>query len=187
MGFGISNQDDMLGKYLDNMKQPKQNYIEDETVNSESIDDVYNEETTISQEDVKNKKIALEASAFTASIVVETIDVAFSELVGTVAKLDSEEKKQLKADEDIKETYKDAWANYLKDKGGELSPSMLLIILTLGIYAPKIPLALDLRKIKKQNEDLSEKLEDKDEEIRQLQIKLKQEQQKRNRNGKQAG
>lgn len=182
MGFGVKNQDDALGKYLDNMKQPKQNYIVDEPVNSETIDEVYNDEPIVSQEDVKNKKIALEASAFTASIVVETIDVAFSEIVGTVAKLDSEEKKQLKADEDIKETYKDAWANYLKDKGGELSPAMLLIILSLGIYAPKIPLALDLRKAKMQNENLSKELEDKDEEIRQLQAKLQQQK----RNGKSA-
>jgi MoxR-like ATPase len=172
MGFGVnSSGDDLLGSYLDNINQEKPNLsaMVDEPIPENELTN----EDVITSEDVKKTKIAREASAFTANIVVETIDVAFSEIVGAVAKLDKEERKELKADEDVKETYKDAWSDYLKDKGTELSPGVLLIILTLGIYAPKIPMALDMRKVKEENKGLTNELEEKNKQIAKLQQQLR--------------
>jgi membrane-bound ClpP family serine protease len=175
MGFGVNNngnQNDLLGQYLDNMKKQKPNYAGDEIVNEPVIEDENINENQVTAEDIKNQKMSLEMAGFTASIVVETIDITFSEVLGTIAKLDREKRKELKADEDIKETYKDAWANYLKEKGTDIPPSLLLIILTLGIYAPKIPLAIDMRRVQKENEELSDRLEEKDRTIAKLQQQL---------------
>jgi hypothetical protein len=174
MGFGTENnekQKDSFDEYLSRLSTPKQKISTENNVETEDDDFT---EIEITQEDVKHKQIALEASKFTANIVVETIDVAFSEGFGIFAKLNSEEKNELKADDDIKETLVDAWSNYLKDKGGELSPGILLIILVLGVYAPKIPLAFEMRKMKIKNAELESELDEKDREIAKLQKQLKQ-------------
>ncbi len=173
-GFGIKNENtggDAFDNYLDNLKQPKQNLNVEIEQDNQEIDSYLPDEITA--EDLQHKKAALEASRFTADIVVETIDVAFVETIGFLAKLSKEDKQELKTDDETKENLSNAWANYLKDRGGELSPGVLLIILVLGVYAPKIPLAFELRKLKKQNSELTDELEEKDKEIAKLQKQLK--------------
>ena len=182
MGFGVeeNKEKNSLVDYFDNLAKPKQNLgvAGPGYEMPEPEHDLDNYPPQITPEDLKHKQIALEASQFTANIVVETIDVAFSEIGGLIAKLDTEDKRKLKADEDTKPILVDAWANYLKDKGGELSPGVLLIILVLGVYAPKIPLIFEMRKLQKANADLSGELEAKEMEIAKLKQQIKKDKKK---------
>lgn len=173
MGFGVQENTggDALDNYMNLLNKPKQNIGGDQPETEIPDENDYHPE--ISPEDLKHKQVALEASRFTADIVVETIDVAFVETLGFIAKLSKDDKQELKTDEETKESLSNAWANYLKDKGGELSPGILLIILVLGVYAPKIPLAFEMRKLKKQNSELIDELSEKDKEIAKLQKQVK--------------
>lgn len=178
MGLGIvgdevksnKEQKDPLDDYLDHYLNDRQKFEVPIHAHENENDDVDNyEEVDVNK--IKNKQILFEASELPAEVVVNTIDIAASGLLAWLSKSN----ESFTTDEDTKEAYIKAWQNYLKDKGADLSPGWMLLIMTVGIYGPKIPVALQLRKEKKKNAELERILSVQASEIKELKKKKKSE------------
>jgi hypothetical protein len=159
---------DSFDDYMNNYLSERQKF-EVPLNENENSDDEHFDEVDVTE--IKNKQILFEASALPAEVVVNTIDIAASGLLAWLSKSD----ESFTTDDDTKETYIKAWQNYLKDKGADFSPGLMLLIMTIGIYGPKIPFALQLRKEKKKNAELEQIISKQAFEINQLKNKKKSE------------
>jgi hypothetical protein len=90
--------------------------------------------------DAEKKRKAKHASKF----IVGAFDSAFCTVAGLFS-LD-EDKDQFRADKDEKDDLIDALSEYLKDKGGDIPPGIMVLILAVVIYGGKIPQVVQLRK-----------------------------------------
>lgn len=171
MGLGLVEDKDIFKDYIDNISEDKQQFEIKDNFSNESE---FSENETFTDADLKHRNAMITASLLPAKVVVETIDLLFAGVFTIISKEPNNE--AFKTDKETKEAYTEAWQNYLKDKGADLSPGLMLTMMTLGIYGTKIPIALDLRKANKKNKELTESLEEKDKEIAKLTKKIKKQQ-----------
>lgn len=163
-------QPDILGDYLENVTKEKQPF--DILPNSDTHDmDSYQKDDVITDDELKRREALRTASFLPAKVVVETIDISFAGLLKWISGAETVE--EFKTDQETKNSLTEAWQNYLKDKGADLSPGVMLIMMCAGVYGPKIPIALDIRKANGKNKELSMKLEDIEKENAALKRKLK--------------
>jgi hypothetical protein len=134
---------DIFNEYVSKLSEPTD--VSATIPIEETIDDNINDNDADGAIESK-VEVSPESSLMAATVIVEIIDQAIPNTVGFVAKLNEEEKNSLHCDSDSKEAYTDVWAKYLQSKGAEMSPGLLLLLMTASIYGTKIPFALALKK-----------------------------------------
>jgi hypothetical protein len=110
------------------------------------------------------------AALHTARFVVAAVDSGFSELMAAIAL--EKDKTPFKADREQRRDLEAAWADYLKTKGADLPPGMIVLILCLTIYGPKTKLMIDQRRHNLQMQEKEMLLEEKQREIERLNRRL---------------
>lgn len=164
-----AKEPDILDNYLQDVNKEKQNF---ELTPDEALPETETlEGFAVTDEELKHREALRTASFLPAKIVVETIDISFAGLLKWISGAETVE--EFKTDQETKNALTEAWQNYLKDKGADLSPGVMLIMMCAGVYGPKIPIALDIRKANQKNKELSAKLEDAEKENANLKRKLK--------------
>ena len=104
-----------------------------------------------------------------ASMAVITIDLVLSNVAGMISGGDKEKYKLTPTE---KTEYTEVWANFLRDKNIDLSPTALLLITTLCIVVPKFMEANRERKLKKQNAEYEDTIKMQEAQIKNLTKKL---------------
>ena len=82
-----------------------------------------------------------------ATFVVSAVDIGVSEILTMIAK--GTDPKPYKATEDEKDDMINVWAEYLKEKGGDIPPGVMVVIMILVVYAPRAKSAFDNKKADK--------------------------------------
>ncbi len=101
-----------------------------------------------------------------AKFVVGALDGGLAYLSSVIAK--SDESDSYKASKDEREQLTDLWAEYLKGKGADLPPGVMILVMTAIVYGPKVKMAWDDRKKNELVREQREKLLAQDMEIRLL-------------------
>ncbi len=106
------------------------------------------------------------AARTSAKFVVGALDGGMAHLSAMIAKAD--ESDTYKASKDEREQLTDLWAEYLKDKGTDLPPGIMILIMTVVVYGPKVQSAFSDRKQNQVVREQRERLLQQDLEIRTL-------------------
>jgi hypothetical protein len=164
-----AKEPDILDNYLQDVNKEKQNF---ELTPNEALPETETPEGfAVTDEELMHREALRTASFLPSKIVVETIDISFAGLLAWIFGAGTVE--DFKTDQETKKALTEAWQNYLKDKGADLSPGMMLFMMSVGVYGPKIPIALDIRKANQKNKEISDKLEEIEKENANLKRKLK--------------
>jgi hypothetical protein len=105
-----------------------------------------------------------------AKFVVGAIDGGLSYLSALLA--ESGDSSLYRADKDERDQLTELWAEYLKDKGGDLPPGMMLLLMTVIVYGPKLKKAWDDRAHNRLIAEQRAKLEAREQEIADLRIEI---------------
>lgn len=151
----------------------EENCLPRQTINTDEIIDpldVVDEETNVQTErESKSESQLIRESMGMASMAVVTIDLVLSNVAGMISGGDREKYKLTTTE---KAEYTEVWANYLKDKNIDLSPTTMLIITTLCIVVPKFIEANRERKTKKQQAMYEDTIKVQEAQIKKLNKKL---------------
>jgi chaperonin cofactor prefoldin len=109
----------------------------------DTVDETINIE--VERESKSESTLMREASSM-ASMAVITIDLLVSNVAGAIS---GGEREKYKLSSTEKAEYTEVWANFLKDKNIELSPTAMLLIVSACIVVPKLVEANKERKEKK--------------------------------------
>ncbi|NCC99482.1 MAG: hypothetical protein EOL95_07260 [Bacteroidia bacterium] len=105
------------------------------------------------QEEVEKAEIKMKSAPAkaTAKLFATIIDSTIPATLGIIAK---EESTDYRAAEEDKQDLEDALTEYVKLKGGDIPPGVMVLILILTIYGSKVPHALQQRKLNQKKEEL---------------------------------
>jgi hypothetical protein len=103
---------------------------------------------------------------------VGALDGGLAYLSAIIAKAD--ESDSYKASKDDREQLTDLWADYLKDKGADIPPGIMILIMTVVVYAPKLKMAWDDRKQNQIMHEQRERLIQQEMELRTLRAQVEQ-------------
>ncbi len=154
--FASSGIDDFANEF----KKPKQEQGIDEASDLDNLQLIDDDKPDAPLDKIRaNVKVA----NATGSLAAMALDGGMSTIIGLfIAKADP---KEFKANPEEKETLEEAFAEYVKLKGGEIPPGLAILIVILAIYLPKGANAFQLRKanerideLEKRNAELEEKL-----------------------------
>ena len=112
------------------------------------------------------------AARVPAKFVVGALDGGLAYISALLA--GSDESDSYKASRDEREQLTDIWAEYLKGKGADIPPSMMIIIMTIIVYAPKLKMAWDDREKNKLLREQRERLVAQEMELRELRAQVEQ-------------
>ena len=129
----------------------------------DEVTDIETEHANRSETQIKRESVGM------ASMAVITIDLMVSNVAGAISGGDKEKYKLTPTE---KEQYTEVWANYLRDKNIDLSPTALLLITTLCIVVPKFMEANRERKNKKQQAVYEDTIKAQEAQIKKLTKKL---------------
>lgn len=154
--------DSLLGdlnqqKQQDFAKQPPQ---PEQTANNDFQENINNpDDPYFGKQPAENMAKALSSAKF----VVTSIDFGISEIAGMISK--EKDVSKYRADDEEKNELQQVYAEYLKDKAGDIPPGLMCLIMTGTIYGPKLKTAFDQKKanereteLLKQIKELKEKL-----------------------------
>lgn len=143
-----------LKAFLDDYKTEKQDMNIDE---SDGLDD-FDAITGNAANEEENEPVSLQMRAGAArasgKLITTVIDTTIPAILATIAKDNVEE---FKAAPEDREELEEALTEYMKLKGGDIPPSVMVIILISTIYLSKIPKVIELRKLNKKQEELNNK------------------------------
>lgn len=143
-----------LKAFLDDYTTEKQDMNIDE---SDGLDDLEEKAASFVDEEEKEPvTIQMRAGAAKASgkLITTVIDTTIPAMLAAIAKDNVEE---FKAAPEDREELEEALTEYMKLKGGDIPPSVMVIILISTIYLSKIPKVIELRKLNKKQEELNNK------------------------------
>lgn len=145
--YNFASED--IDGFISDFNRPKQNMNADER---EGLDELEPEDPEYDPNDIEEPEhMSSTAAKQTSSIVVTVIDNVLPTTLAAIAK---GEASDYKATPDEREELKSALAEYLKLKGGEIPPWLMVLILVLSIYGSKLPQALQERKLNERQEAL---------------------------------
>ena len=151
-----------ISDYLNEINRPKQPQEISEEADEDAL--LGFQDTERDDEPLEKVQATAGVAKATGSLLATAIDTGLSTIIGTfIAKDDP---SNYKADEEQKDELSEALANYVKLKGGDIPPGVALLIVILSIYLPKGVVALQVRRLEKQNEE-------KDAQIAEMEKKLK--------------
>lgn len=144
-----------LKAFLDDYTTEKQDMNIDE---SEGLDDFDAITGNAANEEEENEPVSLQMRAGAArasgKLITTVIDTTIPAILATIAKDNVEE---FKAAPEDREELEEALTEYMKLKGGDIPPYVMVIILINTIYLSKIPKVIELRKLNKKQEELNNK------------------------------
>lgn len=144
-----------LKAFLDDYTTEKQDMNIDET---EGLDDFDAITGNAVNEEEENEPVSLQMRAGAArasgKLITTVIDTTIPAILATIAKDNVEE---FKAAPEDREELEEALTEYMKLKGGDIPPSVMVIILISTIYLSKIPKVIELRKLNKKQEELNKR------------------------------
>lgn len=151
-----------IDAFLNDMNTPKQ----DMNISQESI---LNDAGITDTPPVGELDLELEIDSMTAGeisdMLIELVDIALPTGLAALAKGDVADYKALP---DQKKTLKKATTRYIKSKNIDIPPGLLLLLLFVFIYGPKVPEALSARKQVKQENERQRIIDDQTREISSL-------------------
>lgn len=136
-----------LDNFINEFNQPKQNMDLDERPQA---NDEFDKVTGEQPEEAEIQMKAAPAKA-TAKMITAVIDNTLPAALGLVAKEDS---NAFKASPEERGELVDALTEYVRLKGGDVPPGLMVIIIVLTIYGSKVPFAIQQRKLNKMREEL---------------------------------
>ncbi len=143
--FPTGNLDDFMSEMI----QPKQNMdIDERPLESEAF-----EQATLTEEPEAEIQMKAAPARATAKLIVNVIDNTIPATLGIVAK---EESTGFKASPDERSELVEAMTEYVRLKGGDVPPGVMVMILICTIYGSKVPYALQQRKLNTMREELQE-------------------------------
>lgn len=107
----------------------------------------------------EKEDLVMKSSVANASgkLLATVIDTSLPAALGFLAK---EEGCVYKADEEDRNELEKALGEYMKLKGGDIPPGMMVLVLVLSIYGAKIPMAIQHRKINAERQELEQQKKD---------------------------
>lgn len=151
-----------LDAFLSDMNQDKASYADsedsglDELFGSQSHMDegMPSEDGFSSSEDVESEVITIspEVAALSADFAAMMTDLALPSLIALFVKCDPQ---RLQATQEQYDKLVKAYAQYLQTKQISMTPGWMLVGVIASIYATKIPVALQERKLKEKEEALA--------------------------------
>jgi len=161
MGLGINTEDshsrDSFDEFMDSLQQPRQvmapemDKIEAELDMTPAQDPLdYSDDDTPT-----DQKKRYNLSMIPAETLVNCVDIAFVQVNSMIAK-----EKMEGATEEEKDSLIQAAANYLKEKDIDISPSSMLFVMVLVVYAPKVFQAVELRKANEDKQLMQKQIEE---------------------------
>lgn len=121
---------------IEELNQPKQDFTppqgEDAGINT--AENQNDEPPIVTPESMARAKS-------TAAFVVKSIDLGLSGIAAVVAGED--DPKPYTADKDAIQDLQEVYAEYLKDKAGDIPPGLMCLMMTATVYGPKLKMAYD--------------------------------------------
>ena len=116
-------------------------------------------ETLQVTEKPEKEDLVMKSSVANASgkLLATVIDTSLPAALGFLAK---EEGSGYKADEEDRAELEKALGEYMKLKGGDIPPGMMVLVLVLSIYGAKIPMAIQHRKMNVERLELEQQKKD---------------------------
>lgn len=147
-GYAFASGD--IDDFLSEMEQPKQSVYEDNPDDQQHFDALND---AAEQREQQKQKLHMNAPVANASgkLVATVIDTTLPAALGFLAKDDP---ANYKADEQSREELERALSEYMKLKGGDIPPGMMILVLILTIYGAQLPIAIQRRKINTEREAL---------------------------------
>lgn len=157
---------DDLDTFLSEIQAPKQN------MNISEDDGLEDFERLQDSQQPEKESLVMKTPVANASgkLLATVIDTSLPAALGFLAK---ESASVYKADEEDREELEKALGEYMKLKGGDIPPGMMVLILVLSIYGAKVPLAMQHRKINVERLELEQQRKDLDEREKALEKRLK--------------
>ena len=142
-----------LESLLTEIQSPKQNMNISEAEGLEEL------ETLQVTEKPEKEDLVMRSSVANASgkLLATVIDTSLPAALGFLAK---EEGSGYKADEEDRAELEKALGEYMKLKGGDIPPGMMVLVLVLSIYGAKIPMAIQHRKMNVERLELEQQKKD---------------------------
>lgn len=142
-----------LETFLTEIQSPKQNMNISEAEGLEEL------ETLQVTEKPEKEDLVMKSSVANASgkLLATVIDTSLPAALGFLAK---EEGSGYKADEEDRAELEKALGEYMKLKGGDIPPGMMVLVLVLSIYGAKIPMAIQHRKMNVERLELEQQKKD---------------------------
>jgi len=142
-----------LESFLTEIQAPKQNMNISEAEGLEEFEALQDAEKPEKEDLVMKSPVANASGKLLATVIDTTLPAA----LGFLAK---EEGSGYKADEEDRNELEKALGEYMKLKGGDIPPGMMVLVLVLSIYGAKIPLAMQHRKINAERQELEQQKKD---------------------------
>ena len=153
-----------LDEFMKEFMQPKQDMNIDENDGLENLQVERPEEP----QHIQMQSGAAEA---TGKLCVTVVDTVLPACLGVIAKDDGD---NYKASDEERSELEEAFGEYMKLKGADVPPGVMVLILVGTIYGTKLPYAFQQRKIAAAKEELEKKEKELLERERELQLKLAQ-------------
>ena len=138
-----TNVDDLLAE----MNLPKQDFTPKTEIpgsgseNTNTQSEIHNQENYQFNDPSIISPADLAKAKASATFVVNAIDIGASEILTMIAK--GKDPEPYTATESEKADMVEVWAEYLKDKGGDIPPGVMVLIMIIVVYGPRTKAALD--------------------------------------------
>ncbi len=140
--------------FLDDLNTPKQETVRDRY---DGLEDLPSDDIEVDEEKQEPVDIQMKASAAkaTGKLVATVIDTTLPQALAFIAKDNGVE--NYRADESQREELEEALTEYMRLKGGDVPPGVMIVILVITIYGTKIPMAIQQRKLNERAAALDER------------------------------
>lgn len=152
--------------FVSDLQQPKQDMNLSDELPLEEIEVIQEAAPEVEKE----KTVTLKAARSSAKFLTTAIDAPLSSLLAFYAKEDDAD--DFKCDQEERDTLEEALTEYLKDKGADIPPGMMLLVVILSIYGSKTMKAFNMRKQNILLEKKEAELAAKDQQIKLLQAQV---------------
>lgn len=140
-----------IDQFIDQMQTPKQNLDANEYEGLEELQEQETADTEPTEKvDTQMKSAAAKASG---KLVTTVIDNTLPHALAFIAHDNAD---NYKADPESRQELEDAMTEYMRLKGGEIPPGMMVLLLILTIYGSKVPMAFQRRKLNEERERLNQ-------------------------------
>lgn len=138
--YNFATGDD-IDAYIRDIQSPKQDMNIDPTEGLSELENLQDDAISFEKTDIQMKSAAAKAGG---KLVATVIDTTLPQALAYIAK--TPDATPYKADPDSRQELEEALTEYMRLKGGDIPPGMMVLLLVLSIYLTKIPTALQQRK-----------------------------------------
>lgn len=142
-----------IDEFISEMQAPKQDMNIDESEGLDELEDLQENET-VERQDI-DVEMTANASKMTSKLLCTVLDSVIPNGLSLIAG-DAESVNLYKASDEQRDELEEALTAYIRLKGGDIPPGIMVIILVITIYGSKIPLAIQQRKLNKEKELLKQ-------------------------------